>query len=152
MKANELMIGDWVYGCTDPYSPDEEQKKFPVKVIRIDIDGDIYTMGNNPSDDPYDDEWWNIEPIPLTPEILEKNGFTYCKSDGGFYLHTTISYGNWDVDVVLFDVTDEYRNNQLHISSPDDSYIAIHLMECNHVHELQHALRLCGIKKEISLC
>lgn len=151
MKENELMVDDWVYGCTDPYSPDEEQKKFPVKVIRIDIDVDIYTMGKSPSDDPYDDEWWNIEPIPITPEILEKNGFMYCKSDGGFCLPTTISYGNWDVDVILFNVTDEYRNNQLHIGTPDDSITILHLMECNHVHELQHALRLCGIKKEIKI-
>lgn len=141
MKANELMIGDWVYilhgGKATHYG--KVTALLPSGAIESEIDGS-HALSSS------------VEPIPITPEILKKNGFTYCKSDGGFYLHTTISYGNWDVDVVLFDVTDEYRNNQLHISSPDDSYIAIHLMECNHVHELQHALRLCGIEKEISLC
>lgn len=141
MNAKELMIGDWVY-CEGQPTPDN------VKIQSIHEDGVWFQGKEFEGAASYD----RIFPIPITPEILEKNGFTYCKSDGGFYLYTTISYGNWDVDVVLFDVTDEYRNNQLHISSPDDSYIAIHLMECNHVHELQHALRLCGIKKEISLC
>lgn len=135
MKANELMIGDWV--CT-------EHDAIPRQIDWIRT-GEVGLLWNKVVTPPY------LVPILITPEILEKNGFTYCKSDGGFYLHTTISYGNWDVDVVLFDVTDEYRNNQLHISSPDDSYIAIHLMECNHVHELQHALRLCGIEKEIKI-
>lgn len=152
IKTKELMLGDWVYM--------KAHRGFDSQYIKVE------TIPDSSSDTHYghigaypisedmdfrDIEDSNLEPIPLTPEILEKNGFTYCKSDGGFYLHTTISYGNWDVDVVLFDVTDEYRNNQLHISSPDDSYIAIHLMECNHVHELQHALRLCGIEKEIEL-
>ena len=137
MKANELMIWDWVYGCTDPYDPDEEQKKYPVKVIRIDADGDTYTMGDRPSDDPYEDEWWNLEPIPITPEILEKNGFKargyeelvletdeYC-----FALQKGVDGRNawwWEM-----------------FSSP--------IIPINYVHELQHALRLCGIEKEIVL-
>lgn len=133
------MVGDWVL-------------LFDKTPVKVDCIGNVEVYLSEPNGQDWRVTYEHIKPIPLTPEILEKNGFTYCKSDGGFYLHTTISYGNWDVDVVLFDVTDEYRNNQLHISSPDDSYIAIHLMECNHVHELQHALRLCGIKKEISLC
>lgn len=141
MKPEDLMVGDWVLLWDD-------------NPARVDCIGNVEVYLSEPRGQ-HELDWRvtyeHIKPIPITPEILEKNGFTYCKSDGGFYLHTTISYGNWDVNVVLFDITDEYRNNQLHISSPDDSYIAIHLMECNHVHELQHALRLCGIDKEIVL-
>lgn len=143
MKTNELMIGDWVFNAHHGEN---------IQITPYDFfthghfeDGKYIPTGVTPSNG------WDLDPIPITPEILEKNGFTYCKSDGGFYLHTTMSYGDWEVEVVLFNATDEYRNNQLHISSPDDSYIAIHLMECNHVHELQHALRLCGIKKEIKI-
>lgn len=142
MKPEELMIGDWVYNAHHERN---------IRITPYDFfthghysDGSQFIMGRPALGR-------DLEPIPLSKEILEKNGFTYCKSDGGFYLHATISYGNWDVYVVLFNVTDEYRNNQLHIASPDDSYTAIHLMECNHVHELQHALRLCGIEKEIVL-
>jgi len=142
MKAQELMIGDLV--------------KFPGwtvdKVVDMPyVEGKGLCASFAASTTLFPFSIVDIEPIPLTPEILEKNGFTYCKSDGGFYLPTTISYGNWDVDVILFNVTDEYRNNQLHIGTPDDSITFLHLMECNHVHELQHALRLCGIEKEIVL-
>ena len=124
MNSEELMVGDWVlYG------------KKPVRILQL-SEGKDYK---------------EIRPIPLTQEILEKNGFYYCKRTGGCYLYTTISYGNWDAEVVLFDVNSEYRNNQLHIGSPDDSDTFLHLMECNYVHELQHALRLCGIDKTIEL-
>ena len=133
MKASELMVGDWVF------------TRGQIEQVTSIYDGYICTEHYEYSHDYY------FEPIPITPEILEKNGFMYCKSDGGFCLPTTISYGNWDVDVILFNVTDEYRNNQLHIGTPDDSITILHLMECNHVHELQHALRLCGIEKEIVL-
>lgn len=147
MKENELMVGDWVYGCTDPYSPDEEQKKFPVKVIRIDLDGDIYTMGQNPSDDPYDDEWWNIEPIPITPEILEKN---FEKREVRILVGTKTHYclGNDYFDLAVSEYTDsiwevEYTNCEAHFP------LIRNLV--GYVHELQHALRLCGITREITI-
>lgn len=143
MKAEELMIGDWVYGCTDPYETDRDKKKYPVKVIRIDADGDTMTEGENPFTEPYEDEWWNLEPIPLTPEILEKNGFErpdarslyFTKSDDYF-------------DVAIHEITDsiwyfEYQNCEFNL--PPCSVLVAY------VHELQHALRLCGIDKEIVL-
>ena len=161
MKANELMIGDWVYGCTDPYSPDEEQKKYPVKVIRIDADGDTYTMGDSPSDDPYDDEWWNLEPIPLTPEILEKNGFIKDKDEKtiGTTYHILIPTG-YEANSYTIQIT-FYKEPICGVSvllrimgwiPPYNGGINdIHLCGAKYVHELQHALRLCGIDKEIVL-
>ena len=157
MKASELMIGDWVRVNRDGLCI---KNGTIVKVLGVDGESKLKEKGliGYAGCQPLDKEqfcggiWLDyLEPIPLTPDIMEKNGFTYCKSDGGFYLPTTISYGNWDVDVILFNVTDEYRNNQLHIGTPDDSITILHLMECNHVHELQHALRLCGIEKEIEI-
>ena len=143
MKADELMVGDWVYGCTDPYDQDEEQKKYPVKVIRIDAYGDIMTEGENPFTEPYEDEWWNLEPIPLTPEILEKNfGVVERSSDGyscvinrelllAFHLEATLDI--W-------------------IAQPSDwPHLTYSLPLPRYVHELQHALRICGIEKEIVL-
>ena len=50
MKTKELMIGDWVYGT--------EKKKYG-RVDRLEHD--------------VEDE--SVEPIPLTEEILKKNGF-----------------------------------------------------------------------------
>ena len=55
MKAEELMIGDWVR-MHYPFDMDIDMRPERIKVLekRVDID---------------------CEPIPLTAEILEKNGF-----------------------------------------------------------------------------
>lgn len=159
MKENELMVGDLVYGCTDPYNPDEEQKKFPVKVIRIDLDGDIYTMGETPSDDPYDDEWWNIEPIPITPEILEKNGFRFVKADrmvpaNRYFWDVEGTRDGAIVEITFYDpdVHGVKVLTRIHTQSSHESGInSVHSCDIESVHELQHALRLCGIKKEIKI-
>lgn len=91
-------------------------------------------------------------PLPISREILEKNEFAYCASSGAFICYAEESYAEQDVSVMLFHVEDEYRNNQLHIcddNTPDEHII--HLMDCNYFHELQHALKVCGIRKEIVL-
>ena len=69
MKANEVMIGDWVE-CTY-WTPSKQLK---VAEIRRVMDDEI-KIGV------YDDDLVlifkqsEVKPIPLTPEILEKNGF-----------------------------------------------------------------------------
>ena len=95
MKANELMIGDLVK-CGKRY----------MKVTQLAEDMDC------------DD----IEPIPLTPEILEKNGIELSVGPGGLY-QGTISGVNCHIEFNII----------------------------KYVHELQNALRLCGIEKEIEL-
>lgn len=115
MKTNELMIGDWVM-LTDPINNGE---KVQVKEIHgdgyITVDGAITKM---------------FEPIPLTAEILEKNGF-----------NETFWGGEWTnnkVDFILIEHSDGFR--------VIDTNIVL-----SGVHQLQHALRLCGINKEIIL-
>ena len=77
MKANELMIGDWViaYG-----------KKTQVVWV-----GNIHKLAVRgfPSEF-YEDE---IEPIPLTLEILEKNGFTKSTPPPGIHAMPSSSKG-----------------------------------------------------------
>ncbi len=72
-----------------------------------------------------------IEPIPLTVEILEKNGFVIESRD---CFNEPLQY------YVLAD--------GLWINIIGENYFEGKL-EC--VHELQHTLRLCGIEKEIEL-
>lgn len=67
MKTNELMIGDWVR-CTDPK---------PFKVEQIDgVEEQVY------GDDGFYVDTADLQPIPLTGEILEKNGFEELMSEG----------------------------------------------------------------------
>ena len=132
MKAEELMIDDWVYN----HESNQYQRVWQLDYDNVVLDG-YYSYDYN-----------DIEPIPLTPEILEKNGW---KVKEGFVQH-----GNFGDGPLMLWHTEEnkiLRNfiHELEISdlSTDKGFRV--RIECNYVHELQHALRLCGIKKEIVL-
>lgn len=84
-----------------------------------------------------DKEGWQptseITPYPLTQEILEKNGF----KNAGFFGKCEV--GDWKI---LCDT----KNVAIFHDGHTDIDIPI-----EYVHELQNALRLCGIDKEIVL-
>ena len=87
--------------------------------------------------------YWNkivtppyIKPIPLTPEILEKSGFEYINDEYGCWLLGKIELREREPYNGLFEV-------EISISGET---VFLH-----YVHELQHALRLCGITREIIL-
>lgn len=109
IKTENLMVGDWVL---------DTRTNNPLRVNPFLAETEV-------------PEW---QPIPLTPEILEKNGLT------------NDYYGSYFKE-------DEYM--LLEISSSEDGiYWTIHVHEYNilkleYVHELQHALKLCRIDKEI---
>lgn len=84
----------------------------------------------------------DISPIPITPEILEKNDFvkrdTYIWNNPKMRC-TAYRFGRkyWDVRVTYR--ARDYRPTRITI----DNIL--------YVHELQHALRLAGVEKEIEL-
>ena len=129
MKANELMIGDWVFidHCSGRLEPCYGQ------VTGIDKNGeDVYTTEGMVDAS-------LIKPIPLTEEILKRNGFRYRAPERGMYGVTTAAYyeckGSPHIwcDGAPFAVWFE-----------DEVYIS-------YVHQLQHVLRLCGLGKEITI-
>lgn len=124
MKANELMIGDWVQ-TNDLYKAIKD-----VKVRAI----SQYSVQDETTSQWIDCQ--HIEPIPLTKEILEKNGVEYfdCSfhfpEDDCLWLEL-----NWEEDGLKWTVNcNEYD-----------------ILPLDYVHELQHALKLCGIDKQIIL-
>ena len=123
MKANELMIGDWVM-----------DGKNITQITSITCDGIIETTFNESSNIEV------IEPISLTPEVLEKIGFSTEPNIGYIiddYDGTQIIYDSW--------------NNNLRIIKDYRTCLDIETFNDLTVHELQHALRICGIEKEIEL-
>ena len=89
----------------------------------------------------------NIEPIPLTPEILEKNGFERDKLIPA-YKH----YIGIDNRVTLQDDYEGLNSNNVwdaHIDS--EEYCTIAHCELTYLHELQHLLNLCKIDFEFSV-
>ena len=134
MEANELMIGDWVE------VPFLEGKPKIVKVEEILFD-EI-----NPEWDGMENyggiKIKYVEPIPLTPEILEKNGFT----KGGMFVKTYyLAVEDFEIFVYFAHV-----NIQLIIEKRNGSRI-INILNVEYLHILQHALKLCGIEKNIEL-
>ena len=75
----------------------------------------------------------DISEIPITPEILKNNGF----KDGQFFAE--LLYREWQI---MCDCA------HLAMRHEDGWFMDI---RCHYIHELQHALRLCGIEKEIEL-
>lgn len=77
----------------------------------------------------------DIRPIPITPEILEANGWKCIEedADAAFYGDPTSS---------LFHTKGTFRYN---FATPEVSVV------CHSIHQLQHALRLAGVEKEINL-
>lgn len=84
----------------------------------------------------------HIEPIPITPEILEKNGFVRSEksSKKPYQIRNCSTY----ISVI------SGRVNARLIRGNGEPMNAVQV-NCRYVHELQHALRLCGIEKEIVL-
>ena len=122
MKANELMIGDWVL-----------YNETPQQILEISgIDDEVYLE----TDELVHQS--EIQPIPLTPEILEKNGFVEWRDKCYRWEYADGVYINADF-------TEE--EPWAHISNRCYSATPV----CRYVHEFQHALRLCEIKKEIVL-
>lgn len=111
MKANELMIGDWV--VINENHPDCPFTR------RVDI-GDLSFFTK-------------FAPIPLTAEILEKNWFEKYK------MYHTLHEKQVRIEYY-------WHESRLEIQ-PYDGELWIRLAPLCFVHELQHALRLCGLKE-----
>lgn len=151
MKANELMIGDWVnlkngkvimpcrITVIGHATQDRNEigttvcvdlsKEFPTCIFDMDV----------------------ITPIPLTPEILEKNGF---KKNG-------IPNMDWCDDIYAWsrqETPDERMFVSVYMDDPANFFVEVYCQYCHadgirvkYVHELQHLLKLCGIDKNIEL-
>ncbi len=124
MKTIELMIGDWVMFNN------------PLKVQHIynngydDVVAEIIEEGIND-----EGEYEKIRdvpstycsPIPLTPEILEKNGWKETQ-----YWHE-YQDGKNTIQCCLSDMRGRING------------IEIGHFKCEYVHQYQHLLRLCGL-------
>ena len=115
MKVSELMVGDWVSYCG-----------FYNKVIYI---GQKVSMYNGKGTEFTTDPEY-IRPIPLTEEILVKNGWRKepITIDG--------DYANWCGEIPICQEEDEFNYERI---------------ELTYVHTFQHLLRLVGVQKEIEL-
>lgn len=141
MKTTDLMVGDWVLFIGNP------KKVTSLLVTDLGVD-QIYVFGKSCQVATISEY---IEPIPLTAEILEKNGFVYI-SKGMFYSYYSYAADGY-IKVRLSDLQDgEWELSIDNYDKFNDSSTKYTVDRCFlKVHELQHALKLCGIDKEIQL-
>lgn len=117
MKPKDLMLGDWVLINNTPHR---------IQAIdgidaEIQADDELYYIG----EDRYHSED-KVEGIQVTSEILEKNGWWYDVED--MWLHDEVDFGieRWNGGFQCYNIS------QIKLYS---------------VHQLQHALRLCGLNE-----
>lgn len=138
MKANELMIGDWVkiktYGVSDKY----ERTEAYIYVKIAGIGSGLITVGyNNEIKESYRIcENTEIEPIQLTAEILENNGWKLYEPSTKMYIKS---------------------NSNLAVCFPPHSdkvqvyYVVEHLRTIKYVHEFQHILLALGFDADMKI-
>ena len=121
IQCRALMVGDW---CCDKH-------EFPMQITTVGDDYAYATFEGNEGDPwEFDDKDDQPQPIPITPEILEKNGWKHADR---IFMEKKMDE-NTD-----FSWTDRcgavlYLNGH-------------HMCDCKYVHELQRALRLCGLNE-----
>ena len=146
MKTQDLMLGSLVQLADDYY---DIPKGTIFKVVEIYADT-IFAQDIEGTYEGMELPEYKLEPIHITQEILDKNGFTVGKyklpmADKEIDKFSLSEVGDDYVrEVVLLPIT---MNCTWSFSSVDGTYIPV----IEFVHELQHALRLCGIEKEIVL-
>lgn len=137
IKATDIQIGDWVL------------YKSPVKIFGIEpregsIPPSTFTVNANDKNTAFLHlRQIDITPIPLTTEIMEKNG--YGKLTNGSYALRDIEKR---IDITIWrsggEPTSTMEITKNEYTEKEVTYL---LPEPYSVHELQHALRLCGLNE-----
>ena len=157
MKVSELMLGDFVRtknqvrrGHIDRVSMIEG--KFNIGVLRYDKDADVDVLY----------KYWcsDVEPIALTPQILEKNGFVWGElpdvEDEAALAGVNIDLNDkgycyadecGQVKIVFPNDTD---GGYVYVSNYTDS-VTRYFSKTLYVHEFQHLLRLGGVNLDLEI-
>lgn len=147
IRCKDLMVGDWV----------ANRNGSPMQIVEVDEDNAYACEGNE--ERPWifgDDKGYEPDPIILTPEILEKNGWYYgltsdeedaeqCLGGCHYNRHWCYDEGTGSISLIFPNDTD---GGELIID--DQSFNRhLNLVFCDtlHVHELQRELRLCGLNE-----
>lgn len=127
MESCDLMIGNWVEVILS------DHLKY-VQVVEI-YDKSVLVKDGKDELEPEEIDIANIKPIPLTEEILLANGFVVSKHQSILEdVGACILYGKYE-----------------RIVEDDWTGVGDLNYPIKYVHELQQALRLCSIAKEIKL-
>lgn len=134
IKTKELMLGNWV--CAGA------KTQFPMQVVGV-FDDFAYLNFEGNEGDMWEEKEEDMFPIPLTEEILLKNGFIKKSDPISEY------YNSHDGKVFIC-----FKNgiNIFIVSSPISSTTRVVANKIiNYVHELQNILTLAGVEMEFKI-
>ena len=123
----KYIVGDWVKFLF------EESK-----VIEVYEDGSYYMDSPNITGCPKEEE---LSPIPLTPEILEKNGW---RTQNRWYYYLDVAEGF----ISYIGIDFKHKSNKGHLYVEVDGNNMVEIQYC---HELQHFLFGLGINYEMEV-
>ena len=125
MTIKDLMVGDWVLVKELDYNDLTTVTSEYQHQLRLKDFAEAYNAG----------EYKKYEPIPLTPEILEKNGWVLKEWSGHKQFQYTIEeYG----DEIIYKI--DYEGPHFIVPCFRSN------VELKYVHSLQHLLKERGIK------
>jgi hypothetical protein len=132
LKISDLSVGDWV---------EYEGLHYPITFVGYGEGGDGSLVNLiRPDLSCFTCKISDIHPISITAEILEKNGFV---KNGEYNEWST---GNWE-DIPFIGISLSRQSMRIK-NLGTDIFIENKVI---YVHQLQHALRLAGVDKEINL-
>ena len=117
IRCKDLMVGDYV----------ANRNGSPMQIVAVDEDNAYSCEGNEERPWIFGDyEGREPEPIILTPEILEKNGWWYDSDDMWQHEEVGKKKTKWNGRFQCYDIND---------------------IKLDSVHQLQQTLRLCGLNE-----
>lgn len=93
-----------------------------------------------------------VQPIPLTSDLLERYGFGRVPQPeclNPYYWKLEKRDEDYELLYRIEAYNTPFRGMLIHISNKSDCENISFCKQIEHFHELQHALRLCGIDNEI---
>ena len=138
MRIEELSVGDWVCAKLAKWESGDADMTPPLQVKRINgIERhNLYVELFNPTNNTIEHSAFveDLIPIPITPEILEKNGInkTYDSDEYAVYKGEGFNVNDYYTELWEFSL----RRNRVMLKN---------------VHQLQHALRLAKVEKGIAV-
>lgn len=138
VKSKEIMLGNWFFVGK---GTDWEEK---LQVDEV-FENSVSFKGRE-----FMTYITSIEPIPITKEILKRNGFieyvnpiykhSHCHIYKKYINDCFVDVSHWDDEDILWDVHIDDKNHET-------------LGGCTikHIHQLQNLLNLCGIELEIKV-
>ena len=129
MKSNELMIGNWLFNR----NINKAMQVYPMMFSQM--------FRRTPESTTED---YGFYPIPLDARQLEKNGWKLNGDDAKF------APGTWTGGGLMLEQEPDGDGFRIVVTSDyDDEDTNRTPFVLHYLHELQNALRLCGIEKEI---